>query len=73
MRAQTNAVWSSTSAQCDIKVYADGGIIWPTFDASFDTHEVAEYEPIEWADDETEIAWQVVCNGRIDGTLRFDD
>lgn len=70
MTTQTNAVWSSKSAQSEIKVWADGGCIYSRRPVE-PSVEVATYEATDFAVDGTECAWQVVVNGKINGTLRF--
>lgn len=66
-----NAVWSSKTAQAEIKVWADGGCIYSQRPVE-PTVEQATYEPTAWDEaTELECAWQVRVNGKLDGTLRF--
>ena len=73
MSNETNAVWSSKSAQAEIRVWADGGCIYrarPTEPAV----EIATYESSDNYDAEGNECgpWPVVVNGKLDGTLRFE-
>lgn len=66
----TNAVWSGKAGE--VAVYADGGSIWraePSTPAE-GAAEIAVYEPTEW-DGDTETAWRVIVDGKVDGTIRF--
>lgn len=68
----TNAVWSSTSARSEIKVWADGGCIWAQRPADPTVAEQATYEATDHDDNGLECAWQVIVNGKVDGSLRFE-
>ncbi len=71
MDATTNAVWSSKSAQAEIKVWADGGCIYSRRPVE-PSVEQATYEATEHDESGAECAWHVIVGGKIDGTLRFE-
>ncbi|MBL0304400.1 MAG: hypothetical protein IPQ23_22365 [Cytophagaceae bacterium] len=68
----TNAVWSSTSARSEIRVWADGGCIWAQRPADPTVAEQATYEATDHDDNGLECAWRVIVNGKVDGSLRFE-
>lgn len=82
MSRKTNAVWTDKHGN-QMPVYGDGGSMWMSnpsleplpagglMDLLRETSEVATYEPTEW-DGDAETAWQVLVDGKINGTLRFE-